>query len=378
MDQLAKLVLDGNELWWLREGRGAHGDEPAPADSVESSLSGVFRFVQEVEGSSGLRAPQLGALHAMLAHRSVESDEPITVVMPTGTGKTETMLAAYCHTPRRTLILVPSDALRSQTARKFATLGVLPSVGAVEGEFLCPVVLLLKSGLNSPEQIDRMVGAANVIVSTAPALMNCSPKARARLREWCDRLFVDEAHHVAARTWQSVKELFPRAGVAQFTATPFREDGQHLDGRIAYAYPLRLAQKNGYFARINYHSVVDLAHPDHRLARQAVDQLRRDIASGLDHLLMARVASVARAKEVVRICEEMAADLNPRRIDTGLADSTCDRNKAALFTRESRIAVCVDMLGEGFDLPALRMAAGRERPRRHSAVHRTLYACWGC
>ena len=36
--------------------------------------------------------------------------------------------------------------------------------------------------------------------------------------------------------------------IVQFTATPFREDGKHLGGRIPYAYPLHLAQKHGYFA----------------------------------------------------------------------------------------------------------------------------------
>ncbi|MGL5734070.1 MAG: DEAD/DEAH box helicase family protein, partial [Beijerinckiaceae bacterium] len=41
---------------------------------------------------AGLRPPQMGAIHAVKAHWVV-SDKPATVVMPTGTGKTETMLA---------------------------------------------------------------------------------------------------------------------------------------------------------------------------------------------------------------------------------------------------------------------------------------------
>ena len=42
---------------------------------------------------SGLRPPQIGALHAIGSHWSLYRD-PATIVMPTGTGKTETMLAA--------------------------------------------------------------------------------------------------------------------------------------------------------------------------------------------------------------------------------------------------------------------------------------------
>ena len=52
--------------------------------------------------------------------------QPATIVIPTGTGKTETMLsalAAYAREPM--LVVVPSDALRSQTARKFLTFGLL-------------------------------------------------------------------------------------------------------------------------------------------------------------------------------------------------------------------------------------------------------------
>ncbi|WP_081231591.1 DEAD/DEAH box helicase family protein [Mycobacterium avium] len=80
----------------------------------------------------------------MLAKRSIEVAEPTTVVMPTGTGKTDTMLAAYCHSPKATLVMVPSDTLRTQIASSFTTLGVLPRIGAITGDFRCPVVAVLK------------------------------------------------------------------------------------------------------------------------------------------------------------------------------------------------------------------------------------------
>lgn len=367
MNEVASHRLDGNELWWLREGAGAHGDTMLPQDSVVRSLTGAFSFVEESPQNPGLRTPQLGALHAILAHRSMESDEPITVVMPTGTGKTETMLAAFCHGPKRTLVIVPSDALRTQIANKFVTLGVLPKVGAVTGDFRCPSVLVQSSAFSKIEEVDEAVGRANVIVATAQALAGCTDAARGRLVELCDRLFIDEAHHVAARTWRSVTELFAGKEVVQFTATPYREDGQHLGGRVAYAYPLRLAQQNGYFSRINYHSVIDLADPDRAVATAAVEQLRADLAADLDHLLMARVSSVARAKEVLAVYQDLAPDLLPIRIDTGLSDSTVAKRRDALLARQTRIVVCVNMLGEGFDLPALKIAAIHD-PQKSLAV----------
>lgn len=230
MTSLEQLTIDGNELSWLREGDGAHGKEPSAVEAVVASLEGAFRFIEETTATEGLRSPQLGALHAILAHRSIEATEPITIVMPTGTGKTETMLAAFCHAPRRTLVVVPSDVLRSQIATKFATLGVLPRVGAVAGPYRCPVVLALRSVLSTSEQVDDVVRRANVVVATAQALAGSTPSARSRLVELCDRLFIDEAHHVAARTWRALTELFAGKEIVQFTATPFREDGQHLGG----------------------------------------------------------------------------------------------------------------------------------------------------
>nr|WP_143546935.1 DEAD/DEAH box helicase family protein [Rhodococcus sp. 06-418-1B] len=334
---------------------------------MAASLHGRFRFVEDSAIKPGLRRPQLGALHAILAYRSTEESEPITVVMPTGTGKTETMLAAYCHSPARTLVVVPSDALRNQIADKFATLGVLPEINAVVGDFLCPAVLVLRSGLQTIADVEEILAPANVVVATAQALAACSEVARSCLAQSCQRLFVDEAHHLGARTWKNIVDLFAGREVVQFTATPYREDGRHLGGRIGYAYPLRLAQEHGYFARINYHSVIDLVDPDRALAIAAVEQLRKDIEAGLDHLLMARVRSVLRAKEIIKLYQGIGPEFAAVRIDTGMAVSTRTAHRDRLFSRQSRIVVCVNMLGEGFDLPALKIAAIHD-PQRSLAV----------
>lgn len=280
MSPIARLTVQGNELWWLSDGLGSHGDQPASPDEVGVALRVSFRFVQESESSKGLRAPQLGALHAILAYRSTEATDPITIVMPTGTGKTDTMVAAYSHSPELTLVVVPSDALRTQIAEKFATLGVLPTVGALAGTLLCPSVLVLTRSMQDASEVDEALGRANVVIATALVLTACSEAARSRIAERCKRLFVDEAHHVAARTWRAVADLFRGKEVVQFTATPYREDGQHLGGIIPYVYPLSLAQQNGYFSRINYHSVVALVDPDGAVAEAAVEQLRPGLKTG--------------------------------------------------------------------------------------------------
>ncbi|MBK9156411.1 MAG: DEAD/DEAH box helicase family protein [Chloracidobacterium sp.] len=105
-------------------------------EEVLESWRGTFAFVQErldneLIPQQGLREPQIGALHAIHAHWSV-STAAATIVMPTGTGKTETMLSvlisAICS---KVLIVVPTDALRNQIANKFLTLGLLKTMGVV-------------------------------------------------------------------------------------------------------------------------------------------------------------------------------------------------------------------------------------------------------
>lgn len=364
---IGRRATGKGQLWWLSEGPGAHGDQPLSPREVEESLAGTFRFVEESPPNLGLRTPQLGALHAILAHYSMEATAPITIVLPTGTGKTETMLAAFCYEPRRTLVVVPSDSLRTQIGEKFATLGVLSAVGAVEGNFLAPVVMALKSGLATAAEAEEAILPANVIVATAAAIAKCSGPALARLVELTDQLFIDEAHHVAAKTWRAIADAFDGKPVVQFTATPFREDGQFLDGRIAYAYPLRLAQKNGYFAKIDYHAVTDLGDTDRAIAEAAIARLRADRAQGLDHLLMARVQTIPRATEILALYEDLAPDLCPVRIDSKQTQTRARAAKGALDARTSQVVVCVDMLGEGFDLPALKIAAVHD-PHKSLAV----------
>ena len=367
MTSINRRRVAGNEICWLAEGDGAHGMEPRNSDEVAASLKGRFVFVEETNCEPGLRRPQLGALHAILAHRSMETNEPITIVMPTGTGKTETMLATFAHTPVRTLVIVPSDALRIQIGEKFATFGVLPTARVLQGKFLCPVVGLIKSGLKTAEQCDELLEVCNVLVSTAAAITASSGEALARLVDRCGRLFVDEAHHVAANTWRAIADRFSERFIVQFTATPFREDGKHLGSRIPYAYPLRLAQEHGYFAPINYQSIMSLGNSDYAIADAALGQLRQDLANDLDHVLMARVRTISRTKDVLSVYEDLAPDLCPIRLDSKMSERDQRSALQALRRRSSRVIVCVDMLGEGFDLPSLKVAAVHD-PHKSLAV----------
>lgn len=278
--------------------------------------------------------------------------------MQTGTGKTETMLGLLISArPERLMILVPSDALREQIASKFDRLGILQELGIVGPAAACPVVGRVMHGFENAEDAVSFAQACNVVVAT-PAALHASggPVLQTFLAEF-SHLFVDEAHHIAASTWSDVRAAFADKHVVQFTATPFREDGKHLQGRVIYSFPLREAQAQGYFSKIDFKSVVDFEDPDGALASEAVARLRVDIEVGRDHILMARVKSIPRAKAILGEYEKIAADLKPVAIYSQLKPAAKKAALDSLRSRGSRIVVCVDMLGEGFDLPALKVAA---------------------
>lgn len=329
-------------------------------EEARTSWEGTFSFVEDnpEAGRPGLRIPQLGAIHAVVGHWTTASTDPATVVMPTGTGKTEAMLGLLIFTrPTHLLVLVPSDALRDQIALKFETLGVLRNVGVVKGAVLRPVVGRIHHGFTSASSAVEFASACNVVVATPNALNGSSPDARKALFATCTHLFIDEAHHVEASTWRQIRDEFVGRPVVQFTATPFREDGRHLGGRMIYVFPLREAQKRGYFSAINYISILDFDNPDRAIAEEAIKRLRADLAAGRDHLIMARVNHIGRAEVVLDLYRDLAPDLSPVFLHSKRTIRDQRVALAAVRDRTSRIVVCVDMLGEGFDLPSLKVAA---------------------
>jgi hypothetical protein len=267
------------------------------------------------------------------------------------------MLAIFLQEPKKTLIIVPSDALRHQTMLKMISLGIIPKLNYFDGEYLKPVVGIIKSEIKSIAECNRLFNSCNIIVATIAAMSVQKESVRLKIAELCKQLFVDEAHHIAARTWSEAESLFNGKPILQFTATPYREDKRRLTGKIIYAYPLRLAQLEGVFSKINYHSIFSETDSDKSIALAAVQQLESDLSDGYDHLMMVRVRSIVRSMELLQIYESFAASHSPVRLDSKMPAADQQAALSKVKKRESRIIICVDMLGEGFDLPSLKIAA---------------------
>lgn len=214
----------------------------------------------------GLRRPQIGALHAALAH-ATRSTDPATIVMPTGTGKTETMLALNAKQAfERLLVVVPTDALREQIASKFETFGVLKQQKCLDETAALPMVMRLSHIPTSQAEVDEIFDSANVVVTTMQIAGRADAPIQERMAARSSALFIDEAHHIGAPTWSRFRGLFidrdPPLPIVQFTATPFREDGRRVDGEFIYTYPLKKAQGEGYFKPIRFEAVFGLDPPE--------------------------------------------------------------------------------------------------------------------
>lgn len=329
---------------------------PALLEQIVSSWKTTIPLIREAEG---LRDAQRGALFAIFSHWT-RSDTVATVVLPTGTGKTETLLATIgTHSPKCSLVIVPSDALRTQFFEKACTWGRLGSLGAIDREMQYPVVGMLRAGFKTVEGLSRFVESCNIIVATMPILTKMSEQELEILRSKCDFVSVDEAHHLGAPSWARVMDIFYESKILQFTATPFRNDGRHISGDIIYTYPLSRCQEEGFFRSIEFIPVTEFfsEKADEAICDTAVAKLRADLAKGFQHSLMARASSKERAKKIFGLYQARHSDLKPVLLYSGMKAAEKQHSKNMLLQGHSKIVVCVDMLGEGFDYPPLKIAA---------------------
>lgn len=327
-------------------------------DQVSESWKGNFSFVEEnlQDDIKGLREPQIAALYSILSHLKVSS-ELATVVMPTGTGKTETMLttlvAARCQ---KLIVAVPSDALRNQIFVKFFTLGLLKRFGIVGEDALNPRVGILQQNFPNQEDLRSFIQECNVVITTTSILAGNGDDTLSLIAGSFTHFFIDEAHHSEASSWNRVRKFFQESKIIQFTATPFRNDRKRLEGKIIFNFSLKKAQEQGYFKPISFIPIreYDLKKGDRFIAAKAVEKLREDLGEGYDHILMARCENKTRAEEIFELYEQYG-DLNPILVHSSIPNKKSVLE--AIVNCEHKIIVAVNMLGEGFDLPQLKVAA---------------------
>ncbi len=232
-------------------------------------------------------------------------------MLPTGTGKTETMLLTSIVTQAiKTLVIVPTIDLKEQIFEKFQNWGMLRELGVIPYNFKNPKIIALEKTITTDEDID-VINSAEVVITT-PALLARSPiKLHNKLQKLFSNVYFDEAHHVKAREWDLLKKLFKTSKIVQFTATPYRHDRQPIEGKVVFNYPLSQALKDKCFSKISL-IAVDERHPkkkDLAIAQAAVQKLIADRKQGWkNHRIMVRANRLEKATELLVLYQSCFPD----------------------------------------------------------------------
>lgn len=333
----------------------------------ENNYSSVTLAIDKgTEQTRGLRRAQLGAIHAIASHFTLRED-PALVVMPTGSGKTAVlMIAAYMLRAKRVLCVTPSRLVRNDIALGFRNLTTLIRLNVVSEDIDRPQVHEQTDKVSSPEDWEHLKDFDVVVASPSsisPAIENIPPPPD----NLFDLILVDEAHHSPARTWDELFNAFPNAKRILVTATPFRQDKREIKGRFVYVYPLKEAYKDDIFGKIQFVPVDAQGQDgDIAVAKKAEEVFNLDKASGLHHALMVRTDSRKRADTLKKVYADHTS-LNLRTIHSdhsyGFIQSTIKSLREGLLDG----VICVNMMGEGFDFPNLKIAAIHS-PHRSLAV----------
>lgn len=326
-----------------------------------------LRYSLAPEGEMGLRRPQAGALHAVAAHFATRTD-PALVSMPTGSGKTLVLLACpYALEANRVLIITPSVVVRGQIADSAEGAKELREKRLLPDDADDIVTHEVKKRIASDADWERL-READLVVATPHTVSPMYDTVTSPPPDLFDLVLVDEAHHEAARGWRETLDAFPNAKRVLFSATPFRRDRKEIRGRFVFDYTLGAAFNDGVFGPVRLvpadpatHGSADLA-----VAIAAAEKYRADRGVGLDHRIMVRTGSKKRAKELERLyiahtdlrLRLVTSDHTYRHAMDTLEDIRSDRLDGV---------ICVDMFGEGFDLPQLKVAALHE-PHKSLAV----------
>ncbi len=321
------------------------------------NYSNIHLFATDEDGN-GLYKNQLGAIGSVLSHFSIRK-EPALIAMPTGTGKTAVMVVlSYLLKGRKVLVLTPSVLVREQIAEQFRSPALLISSGVLANVNDMPNVYEMTGIVNGTQEWSSIITNNDVVVGIPGTIDQTPGLAEILGQNIFDLVFVDEAHHSRAKTWTNVLSEFSNAKQVLLTATPFRGDNKKIKARLVYHYPLKLAYDDGLFSEIRFIAVDTEGAQDQDgknllIALQAQEVF--DNRPHPAHRIIIRTDTKAAADKLHKIYTENTT-LRLVVVHSNLSERTIRSRINQLRNGELDGVICVDMMGEGFDFPLLKIA----------------------
>ena len=351
-------------------------------------IDGFFRNTAiQVWGNPSLREPQIEGYFAIREHFQVSGD-PCYVQLPVGCGKTGLMgLTPFQNTKGRVLIIAPNVTIRDNIRRElnvsspncfYTKRGVfVPKDG--------PYLSELRTGANIHD-----CDAAHIVVANIQQFAGAKNRwYQALPTDYFKMILVDEGHHNVAVSWTRLFEYFSAAKVVSFTATPMRSDGKIVSGQRVYRFGYARSMLMGFISQIDalfvrpteitftvegetrtigVEDVIKMRERDwfsrgvamseecnRSVVNASVQQLHNIRALGTPRQLIAVACSIRHATQVAALYREQG--LRAEVLHSQLPTDERERIEASLRSGLTDVVVQVNILGEGYDLPTLSVAA---------------------
>ncbi|CAM4412490.1 Superfamily II DNA or RNA helicase [Pedobacter westerhofensis] len=318
-----------------------------------------LQLFQQKNNKAGLYKNQIGAIGSVLSHFSTRSG-PALITMPTGTGKTAVMVVlSYALQGQKILVITPSQLVREQITKNFRDPKVLLEKGIIPGGRLLPRVYELTSVINDKKEWAKILKSNDVVVAIPGTLNKVEDLTETIGEKAFDLVFVDEAHHSRAKSWINILEAFDQAKQVLLTATPFRRDNRDLKARLVYNYSLKQAYEDGLFSKIQFIPVVTAngtSDLDKNIAIAKKAEEIYKVRLHNDHRIIIRTDRRKDADELHKIYGEHTK-LKLAVVHSELSTSTIKSRIDQLTKGEIDGVICVNIMGEGYDFPALKIAA---------------------
>jgi len=282
--------------------------------------------------------------------------------LPTGAGKTVClahMARAIAGAGQRVVIAVHRQEIFLQTSQHLVETGIPHCVvGAKE---VCQIATL-----RAAKQGVLMATAAPVVLASMPTLMR---RPRLPAAEW---LFVDEAHHAAAKQWAKIIESYADSGtrILGVTATAGRHDGKPLTPLFetlvrgpelkelvaaGYLSPFEIKVPQAQVSREEVHVrggeyvASEMAPRARKVVGDAISQYRKWLDGEQAIVFVPSVAEAERTAEDFKRAGYAAANIDGR-----MKEVERGRRIAAFGRGDIRLLVNDSVLSEGLDVPAVR------------------------
>lgn len=282
--------------------------------------------------------------------------------LPTGAGKTVClahMARAIAGAGQRVVLAVHRQEIFLQTSQHLVETGIPHCVvGAKE---VCQIATL-----RAAQQAVLMSVSAPVVLASMPTLMR---RPRLPAAEW---LFVDEAHHAAAKQWAKIIDSYAAAGtrILGVTATAGRHDGKpltplfeslvrgpELKQLVAAGYlspfeikvPQAQVEREGVHLRAGEYAAAEMAPRARVVVSDAIKQYRKWLDGEQCIVFVPSVAEAERTAEDFKHAGYAAVNIDGR-----MKEAERGRRIADFARGDIRLLVNDSVLSEGLDVPAVR------------------------